>query len=118
MRFSLRFTEPGGQDRWVKFIADTTGLETTRSVAFRTPVVTDENDPNVQAMLAALKRRIPSMRLGRMSAATDATYYAHLGLPTVIYAPTGEGPHAPDERVSIRSLRDYAIALTDFLSRQ
>lgn len=118
MRFSLRFTEPDGYDQWVKLIADTTGLETTRSATFRPPVVTNENDPNVQAMLAALKRRIPAMRLGRMSAATDATYYAHLGLPTVIYAPTGEGPHAPDERISIRSLRDYAIALTDFLSRQ
>ena len=70
----------------------------------------------MQAMFAALKGQIPAMRLGKMSAATDATYYAHLGLPTVIYAPTGEGPHAPDERISIRSLRDYAIALTKFLA--
>ena len=116
MRFSLRFTEPDGYDRWVKFIADTTGLETTRSATFRPPVVTDPEDPNVQAMFAALKGQIPAMRLGKMSAATDATYYAHLGLPTVIYAPTGEGSHAPDERISIRSLRDYAIALTKFLA--
>ena len=116
MRFSLRFTEPDGYDRWVKFIADTTGLETARSATFRPPVVTDPEDPNVQAMFAALKRQIPAMRLGKMSAATDASYYAHLGLPIVIYAPTGEGPHAPDERISIRSLRDYAIALTKFLA--
>ena len=118
MLLSLRYTEPDGYDKWMKFITDTTGLEATRAHTFRPPVVTDENDPNVQAMLAALKKRIPATRLGKMSAATDATYYVHLGLPTVIYAPTGEGPHSPNERISIRSLREYAIALTEFLSAQ
>ena len=52
------------------------------------------------------------------SAATDASYYAHLDLPTVIYAPTGTGAHAPDERVSVQSLHDYADMLTAYLKAE
>ena len=113
---SLRYTEPDGCDKWIDLITKTTGLEVRRINTFRLPVVSDENDPNIQSLYAALKRQIPAMRLGRMSAATDASYYAHLGLPTVIYAPTGAGPHASDERVLVSSLNDYAVALTAFLS--
>ena len=115
MTFSLRFIERDGRDTWMRFLRETSGLEVSWSGNYRLPVVSDPNDPHIQALLAALKRRIPAMRLGRMSAATDASYFADLHLPTVIYAPTGEGAHGRCERVSLKSLDDYADAMTEFL---
>jgi len=115
MTCSLRFTEPGGYGKWEKLLRDTTGLEVTAMPKVREPVVTDPNDPNVQALFTSLKKRVPALRLGRMSAATDASYYAPLGVPAVIFAANGEGPHGSDERVSLSSLDAYADAFTEFL---
>ena len=53
-----------------------------------------------------------------MSCATDATRYAHLGLPTVIFGATGFGAHAKDERVSLASLDAYEAMFTAFLREQ
>ena len=50
-----------------------------------------------------------------MSAATDATYYVHLGIPIVIFAAESYGAHAQDERGSISSLHRYADVLTRYL---
>lgn len=120
MTLSLRFTTPDGCERWMKFLREATGLEVERYATYRLPVVSDQNDPRIQALFAAMKSKWPdkNVRIGRMSAATDASYYAELNLPTVIYAPTGAGPHASDERVSVQSLHDYADMLTAYLEAQ
>ena len=120
MTLSLRFTTPDGYDKWANFLRETTGLEVVRYATYRAPVVSDPNDPRIQALFRAMQAKWPdkNVRIGRMSAATDASYYAHLNLPTVIYAPTGIGPHSADERVSLKSLGDYADMLTAFLEAQ
>jgi len=115
MTCSLRYTEPGGHEKWLSFLRETTGLDVTLLPKWREPVVTDPQDPNVQALLLSLQKRRPSLRLGRMSAATDASYYAPLKIPTVIFAADGRGPHGADERVSLSSLDCYADALVEFL---
>lgn len=116
MTCSLRFTEPGGAEKWAAFLRETTGLEVTCRAKVREPVVTAPDDANVQALFAALRKRVPALRLGRMSAATDASYYAPLRVPTVIFAANGTGPHGADERVSQASLDAYADAMVDFLN--
>lgn len=114
MTFSLRFTEKDGRDKWMKFLRETTGLEVDTHGTHRLPVVSDPNNPDIQRLLGLLKARCPNMRLGRMSCATDASYYAPLGIPTVIFAATGKGPHGADERISLPSLSTYAEVLTAF----
>jgi len=114
---SLRFTEPGGELKWADFLRQHSGLEVVVPPRFRVPVVSDPDAPVIQDLFKAMQAKWPNdnMRIGRMSAATDATYYAHLNLPTVIYAPTGIGPHSSDEGVSVRSLSEYAEMLTGYL---
>ena len=115
MTLSLRFVERDGREKWMRFLRETTGLEVETYGTHRLPVVSDPDDANIQRLLAVLKRRNPKMRLGRMSAATDASYYATLNLPTVIFGAWGEGAHSAAERVSLQSLSDYVEALTEFL---
>ena len=116
MTFSLRFVEPDGCEKWMAFLREKTGLEVERYGTLRLPVVSDPDDANVQRLLTVLRRRTPKMRLGRMSCATDASYFASLKLPTVIFAATGVGSHGADERISLKSLSDYVVSLTEFLS--
>ena len=120
MTLSLRFTTPDGYDKWAKFLRETTGLEVECYATYRAPVVSDPNDPRIQALFKAMQAKWPgkNVRIGRMSAATDASFYAHLKIPTIIYAPTGIGPHSADERVSVQSLHDYADTLTAYLEAQ
>jgi len=111
---SLRFTEPGGEQKWLSFLRETSGLEVVLQPKWRPPVVTDPEDPNVQGLLAVLRKHVPNLRLGQMSAATDASYFAAFGIPTVIFAANGSGSHGADERVSLSSLDAYADAFEAF----
>ena len=52
------------------------------------------------------------IREGKMSAATDASYFVQLGLPTVIFAADGGEPHCDREWGSLSSLDAY----TDFFA--
>jgi acetylornithine deacetylase/succinyl-diaminopimelate desuccinylase-like protein len=45
----------------------------------------------------------------------DGTYFLQRGIPSVEFGPTGSGHHGPAEKVTIRSLRTYRLALLDFL---
>jgi succinyl-diaminopimelate desuccinylase len=47
----------------------------------------------------------------------DGTYFLQRGIPSVEFGPVGSGHHGPQEKVSIRSLRAYRVALLDFLYR-
>ena len=117
---SLRYTELGGELKWADFLRRHSGLEVVVPPRFRVPVVSDPSAPVIQGLFKAMRAKWPDdgVRIGRMSAATDATYFAHLKLPTVIYAPTGVGPHSSDEGVSVRSLSEYAEMLTGYLKNE
>ena len=84
----------------------------------RLPVTNREGDPEIAALYKSLRTTIPNLRLGRMSSATDATYYVHLGLPIVIFTADGCEPHASRERGSISSMNLYAEALTRHLAER
>ena len=117
MHFSCRYTVPSEFDRVIRALK-ATGLE-VRGGPGRPPVVNRPNDPEIMALLAAMKAKLPGgIREGRMSAATDASYYATMGLPNVIFAATGGEPHCDREWGSLQSLDDYADFFTAYLGEK
>lgn len=118
--FSFRFCNPGDEIAAMERIREMTGLEVTCPSSYLKPVVNRDDDPLIEALFAAMKAKWPGdgVRLGRMSAATDASYFAGLGLPTVIFASDAWGAHAADERCSLSKLDEYADLFVSFLSAQ
>ena len=117
LTLSCRYTEPAEFDRAVKAVkaALVKGVE-LRASRGRPPVLNRPNDPEIMALLAAMKAKLPGgITEGRMSAATDASYYAKCGRPIVIFAATGGEPHCEREWGSLSSLDDYAVFFTDYL---
>ena len=107
MHLSCRYTTRAEYDRAIRTLKETTGLE-VRAKPGRLPVENRPDDPEIARLLAAMKRDLPGgIREGRMSAATDASYYATLGVPIVIFAAEGGEPHCDREWGSLRSLDDY-----------
>ena len=116
MQLSCRFTTMEDYERICDCARRTSGCEVVApKVPHRLPVLNREGDPEIAALFASLSAEFPGFRLGRMSAATDATYYVHLGIPIVIFAAESYGAHAQDERGSISSLHRYADVLTRHL---
>ena len=115
MHFSCRYTLPSEFDRVIRALK-ATGLE-VRGDSGRPPVVNRPGDPEIAAILAAMKEKLPGgIREGRMSAATDASYYTAIGLPIVIFAATGGEPHCDREWGSLKSFDDYADFFTGYLA--
>ena len=118
--FSYRFCNPGDDMKAVAHIRELTGLEVTHPADYLKPVVNRDDDPLIEALFAAMKAKWPAgdIRLGRMSAATDASYYVGFGLPTVIFASDAWGAHAVDERCSLSKLDEYADLFVSFIAAQ
>ena len=117
MHFSCRYTLPSEFDRVMRALK-ATGLE-VRGGPGRPPVVNRPGDPEIAALLAAMKAKLPGgIREGRMSAATDASYYATMGLPIVIFAATGGEPHCDREWGLLKSFDDYADFFTAYLGEK
>ena len=117
MHFSCRYTLPSEFDRVMRALK-ATGLE-VRGGRGRPPVVNKPGDPEIAGMIAAMKAKLPGgIREGRMSAATDASYYATMGLPIVIFAATGGEPHCDREWGSLSSFDDYADFFTYYLGEK
>ena len=116
MHFSCRYISMADYALAVKTLRDVTGLE-VRGEPGRRPVENRPGDPEIAALLTAMRARLPGgIREGKMSAATDASYYASLGIPIVIFACEGGEPHSVREWGSLKSLDDYADFLTSYLS--
>ena len=120
MMFSYRFIEPDGPQKMKAFIERLTGLEVVLPETWRPPVISDPSTPCIAELFAAMRRQWPDRNIhySKMSCATDATRYVHLKLPTVIFGANGYGAHANDERVSVRSLFEYAEMFTGYLKAQ
>ena len=117
MSFSCRVTSPDSAARIKAQVEEATGLEVVLPKSYRLPVLTDPENWYVKSLYAAMRAKWPDkdIRLTRMSCATDATRYVHLGLPTVIFGATGGGAHSSDEWVSLKSVEDYAAMFTEYL---
>ena len=117
MHFSCRYISMADYERAIRTLKETTGLE-VKSAPGRRPVENKPNDPEIVALLKAMKSDLPGgIREGKMSAATDASYYAHLGIPIVIFTAEGGEPHSDREWGSLKSFDEYAEFFTGYLLR-
>jgi len=118
MHFSCRYISMAEYHRAVKTLKETTGLEVKASPG-RKPVENKPNDPEIAALLKAMGERLPGgIREGKMSAATDASYYVETGVPIVIYTAEGGEPHSVREWGSLKSLDEYAAFFTAYLGER
>ena len=118
MMFSFRYTRPDSVEKMLKLMREASGLEIVPPPPnHRKPILNRPDDPEIAALLAAMRAKWPerNIREGRMSAATDATFFADLGLPIVIFAATGHDSHGASERISLSSLDDYADLFAGYL---
>ena len=116
MTLSCRFVTLTDYARICECLRRTTGCEVSApEIPHRLPVCNKEDDPEIAALYRSLRTSIPELRLGRMSAATDATFYVHLNIPIVIFTADGCNPHASGEKVSVSSMDKYVVSLTKFL---
>ena len=116
MHFSCRYISMADYERVIRTMKETTGLE-VRSRPGRRPVENRPGDPEIAALLKAMGEKLPGgIREGKMSAATDASYYAALGIPIVIFTAEGGEPHSVREWGSLKSLDEYADFFTDYLA--
>jgi succinyl-diaminopimelate desuccinylase len=86
-----------------------------------TATMSDEGSPLVQAMVGANSRLGLSTSLRGFSMATDGRFWAHQGIPTIIYGPGDPKlAHIPDEWVGvdeiIQATRAYALAAVSMLT--
>ena len=117
MHLSYRFVRPDGL-QWIKdFLEEQTGLEVWVPAKCRMPVITSPDNMFVKSLYDSMRKKWPDRNVcyTKMSCATDATRYVHLGLPTVIFGATGFGTHAKQERVSLQSLVEYTEMFTEYL---
>jgi len=118
MHLSCRYISMADYERAVKLLKETTGLE-VRTRTGRLPVENKPGDPEIAALLKAMGEKLPGgIREGKMSAATDASYFAMTGLPIVIFACEGGEPHCDREWGSLKSLDDYADFFTAYLGER
>ena len=118
MHMSCRYISMADYRRAIRTLKETTGLE-VKARPGRLPVENRPGDPEIAALLKAMGERLPGgIREGRMSAATDASYFAALGIPIVIFTAEGGEPHSVREWGSLKSLDEYADFLTDYLAER
>ena len=83
----------------------------------RPPAKVDVHDPFLVRLRAATGRYADGdVQLVGRDGTNDGTYFLQRGIPSVEFGPVGSGHHGPAEKVSIRSLRAYRLALLDFLA--
>jgi len=119
MHFSCRYISIADYKRAIKALTDAAAgydIDVISSPG-RLPVENRPDDPEIASLLAAMNAAIPGgIREGKMSAATDASYYARLGVPIVIATADGGEPHSAREWGSLSSLDAYADFFTSYLS--
>ena len=117
MRLSCRYVSMTDYEKAVALLKST-GLEVIASPG-RLPVENKPNDPEIAALLKAMNEGLPGgIREGKMSAATDASFYAACGVPIVIFTAEGGEPHSVREWGSLKSLDEYARFFTDYLGQR
>jgi succinyl-diaminopimelate desuccinylase len=83
----------------------------------RPPAKVDTHDPFLVRLRAAAREHSEDeVQLVGRDGTNDGTYFLQRGIPSVEFGPVGSGHHGPAEKVSIRSLRAYRLALLDFLA--
>ncbi|GIF12797.1 M20 family metallopeptidase [Actinoplanes teichomyceticus] len=83
--------------------------------AVGTPHRADPDSAGVRKLREAIRATGHPGSLLRKHGAADSRFYFPLGVDAVIFGPTGDGQHGPDEYLEISSLAPYRDALRYFL---
>lgn len=117
MGLSCRYISMADYEKAVALLKST-GLEVVADPG-RRPVENRPGDPEIAALLKAMGEGLAGgIREGRMSAATDASFYATCGVPIVIFTAEGGEPHSVREWGSLKSFDEYADFFTGYLAKR
>lgn len=117
MGLSCRYISMADYEKAIALLKST-GLEVIADPG-RRPVENKPDDPEIAALLKAMNEGISGgIREGKMSAATDASFYATCGVPIVIFTAEGGEPHSDREWGSLKSLDEYAEFFTGYLAKR
>ena len=117
MGLSCRYISMADYEKAIALLKST-GLEVLADPG-RRPVENKPDDPEIAALLKAMNEGISGgIREGKMSAATDASFYATCGVPIVIFTAEGGEPHSDREWGSLKSLDEYAEFFTGYLAKR
>lgn len=116
MVLNIRFIRPGDEEKIIGGIREITGLEVIVN-SISAPAFVDESHPLMQKLKAEMQKRFPGHKVEfyRMHGATDARHFAELGIPIAILGSEGGGMHSAGEWVSLASLEDCRVLLSDFI---
>jgi succinyl-diaminopimelate desuccinylase len=83
----------------------------------RPPAKVPSSNPFLACLQPAVQRHADGeVKLVGRDGTNDGTYFLQRGIPSVEFGPVGSGHHGPQERVTVRSLRAYRVALLDFIA--
>jgi len=82
----------------------------------RPPAKVATDNPFLQLLASASDaHHDEELQLVGRDGTNDGVHFLKRGIPSVEFGPAGSGHHGPEEKVSIRSLRQYRLALLGFL---
>jgi succinyl-diaminopimelate desuccinylase len=85
-------------------------------IAWRPPARVSTRNPFLRLLSTAANSCSPAeVQLVGRDGTNDGVHFLKRGIPSVEFGPLGSGHHGPEEKVSIRSLREYRLALLTFL---
>lgn len=85
-------------------------------ITWRPPARVSTSNPFLKLLASAADSCTEhTVQLVGRDGTNDGVHFLKRGIPSVEFGPLGSGHHGPEEKVSIRSLREYRIALLHFL---
>jgi succinyl-diaminopimelate desuccinylase len=89
-----------------------------RPTPYLMPYVVERTNPFVQLIEQIIQEQLGPVSYNYASSVADDNYYgATLALPTVVLGPVGGNNHAPDEWVSLSSLKELVTLYQQILAR-
>jgi len=114
LTLNLRYTQAGGDEEWLRRLAEVSGLQVESRVSCPV-VVFDETTPALRELAHSMETALGRpVTMVRMNGATDARHFTRLGIPVAIIGTAGRDVHGRDEAVEIASLRAYEEMLVAF----
>lgn len=115
LEVDIRFLPEQAVDRLRRELASLPGCR-VHEIAARPPAKVATDNPFLMLLAEAADTCTEhQVQLVGRDGTNDGVHFLKRGIPSVEFGPLGSGHHGPEERVSIRSLREYRLALLHFL---
>jgi succinyl-diaminopimelate desuccinylase len=117
MEVDIRFLPEQKIERLREELASLPGCR-LHEIQWRPPAKVATDNPFLQLLAGAAEEyHDGELQLVGRDGTNDGVHFLKRGIPSVEFGPAGSGHHGPEEKVSIRSLRQYRLALLAFLHR-